>query len=191
MAMLFQVRYHESIETSGLNYISTVIGLTIGSQAGAFMMDRIYAYIKARQNGVAPRPEYRIILIIPGVLLIPVGLVLYGWSAQYTLHWAITNLGAAIFSSGLMLVTQSTSSYVVDAAGEYTASTMAGINMVRSLSGFAFPLFSPSLFDKLGWGGGNTLLAGLSLTFGIVCPLTLWKWGKVMRERGRLGEMWQ
>jgi hypothetical protein len=39
---------------------------------------------------------------------------------------------------------------------------------LRSLAGFGFPLFAPAMFNKLGYGKGNTILACLAVILG--CP---------------------
>lgn len=55
--------------------------------------------------------------------------------------------------------------------------------MLRSLLGFAFPLFGAQMFAALGYGGGNSLLAGVSVVLGIPFPVVLWVWGPGMRAR--------
>jgi MFS family permease len=191
--MLFQTRYGQSVETSGLNYISAVIGFTLGSQIGANLTDRVYQHIKNRprnlETGTLPRPEHRLILVAPAIVLIPAGVLLFGWGAEYRLHWIVPNIGLALFSAGSSLCVQCTFNYTIDSAGEYASSAMAGIAMARSLTGFTFPLFGPALFASVGWGWGNSILAGGTVLIGVVCPTLLWKYGVVMRDRGRLSEM--
>lgn len=56
----------------------------------------------------------------------------------------------------------------------------------RSLVGFAFPLFGQQMFDALGYGGGNSLLAGLAIVLGIPFPIWLWYYGEQMRMKSSL-----
>ncbi len=131
-----------------------------------------------------PKPEHRILLVIPGMLPIPIGLLWIGWSAQSHLHWIMPNIGALIFGIGASMGTVCTSAYIVDSFGEYTASAMAATRTLSFTAGFAFPLFALQLFQKLGWGGGMSLLAGLSLCLGITTPIVIWNWGAILRARG-------
>jgi len=45
--------------------------------------------------------------------------------------------------------------YVMDSYSQHTASAMAAVLLLRSITGFAFPTFAPVLFDKLGYGLGK------------------------------------
>ena len=52
--------------------------------------------------------------------------------------------------------------------------------------GFAFPLFGTQMYDALGNGGGNSLLAGLAIALGIPFPVFLWFYGEQMRAKSSL-----
>jgi len=73
--------------------------------------------------------------------------------------------------------------YLVDAYTRYAASALGAVNMLRSLAGFGFPLFAPRMYDVLGYGWGNTLLAGLAVVLGVPMPWILWRWGGRLRAR--------
>jgi hypothetical protein len=45
---------------------------------------------------------------------------------------------------------------------------LAVVAFLRSLAGFGFPLFAPSLYNALGYGKGNTILAVVAIAVG--CP---------------------
>lgn len=121
--------------------------------------------------------------MLPGGLLVPVGLFLYGWSAQHHTHWIVPNIGAAIFAIGLIISFQCAQTYVVDAYTRYAASASGAAAFVRTLAGFAFPLFAESLYQALGLGWGNSLLGFVSLGLGIVAPLLLWYYGEWLRAK--------
>ncbi|KAF8859305.1 hypothetical protein BDZ45DRAFT_801811 [Acephala macrosclerotiorum] len=38
-------------------------------------------------------PEFRIPLMFPGIIIAPLGLLLYGWSAQHFVQWAVVDIG--------------------------------------------------------------------------------------------------
>jgi hypothetical protein len=83
--------YHERTGIAGLNYIAFGVGLTGASQINARLLDRIYNYY-TRKNGGAGRPEYRLPSMVPGTILLPIGLLLTGWSVQYKLHWIVPDI---------------------------------------------------------------------------------------------------
>ncbi|KAK8152891.1 MFS multidrug transporter-like protein [Phyllosticta citrichinensis] len=181
---LWTTTYNERIGIGGLNYISLGLGFFLGTQISAPINDRIYARLKARNNGVG-RPEFRVPLIVPASLLVPVGLFWYGWSAQARAHWILPNVGAALFAAGTIVAFQCIQTYLVDSYARFAASAVSAAAVLRSLAGFGFPLFAPSLYQGLGMGWGNSLLAFLGLALGVPAPILLWLYGEKLRMKSR------
>lgn len=127
-------------------------------------------------------PEYRLPLIMPFSLLIPLGLFLYGWSAHFALHWIVPNIAVAIMSIGLIVCFNCVQAYTVDTYGEYAASATGAAAFIRTMCGFSFPLFAPRMNRVLGIGWGNSLLGFVALTCGIAAPCLLWKYGIWLRK---------
>ncbi|KAI0177515.1 major facilitator superfamily transporter [Pestalotiopsis sp. NC0098] len=174
--------YGESLGISGLNYISLGVGFFLGAQVCAPLQDRVYAGLKAR-NGGPGRPEYRVPMMVPGAVLVPVGLFIYGWTAEYKTHWIGPNIGAALFAAGTIIGFQCVQTYLVDTYTRYAASAVGAATVLRSLAGFGFPLFASSLYDRLGLGWGNSLLAFLAIAIGLPSPIMLWFYGEKLRKR--------
>ncbi|KAI1266846.1 major facilitator superfamily domain-containing protein [Xylariaceae sp. FL1019] len=174
--------YGETLGIGGLNYISLGLGFFVGTQVCAPLQDRIYAALK-RKNGGPGRPEYRVPLMIPGALLVPTGLVIYGWTAEYKTHWIGPNIGTFLFSTGSIIGFQCLQAYLVDSYTRFAASAVSSGTVLRSLAGFGFPLFAPSLYDSLGYGWGNTLLAFVGIAIGWPGPFLLWRYGERLRQR--------
>jgi len=128
-------------------------------------------------------PEYRLPLVLPFSLLIPIGLFIYGWSAEHQVHWSVPNLGTCIFAVGLIVCFNCAQAYVVDTYTTYAASATGAAAFVRTMAGFSFPLFAPRMYDVLGVGWGNSLLGFLSLGLGLVAPIVLWRWGGWLRGK--------
>jgi multidrug resistance protein len=182
---LWEERYHESTEIGGLNYFSLGIGFVAAAQIGGRSNDLIYKRLKARFRLEQGRPEFRVPIMSVGSILIPSGLFWYAWSAQYRLYWIMPNIGTAILAMGTTISFQSIQGYLVDSYNLYAASAISAVTVLRSICGFAFPLFAPYLYDKLDYGWGTTLLGFIAVGFGIPIPLLLWKYGAVLREKGR------
>jgi MFS family permease len=183
-ANLWIDRYGQSVSTSELHYLALAIGYTIAAQVGGPITDRIWRHLQYKASG-ATAPEYRIPLMIPGALLIPIGLFWYGWAAEARVHWIVPDIGASIFECGIILGMQAMQAYVMDSYSQYTASAMAAAQLLRSMAGFAFPTFAPVLYDKLGYGWGNSILAFAFIAIGVPAPLFLWKFGARIRAKGR------
>lgn len=143
--------YGERIAIGGLNYISLGLGFYLGTQIAAKSADRIYKSLKAKNDGVG-RSEFRVPLMFPGAVMVPVGLLIYGWSAEYHTHWLVPNIGTCIFAAGNQLVFQNCQTYIVDSYTRFAASAIAATTVLRSLGGFAFPLFAITMYEALGWG---------------------------------------
>ncbi|GAD99296.1 MFS multidrug transporter [Paecilomyces variotii No. 5] len=172
--------YNESIGIGGLNYISLGVGFFLASQTCAPLNDRIYRYLKIRNNGVG-KPEFRTPLIVIAATLMPIGLFIYGWTAQYHTHWIGPNIGAAVFSAGVIIGFQCIQTYLVDSYTRFAASALAAATVLRSLAGFGFPLFAPYLYQALHYGWGNSLLAFIAIGIGGPAPFLLWKYGEKLR----------
>jgi MFS family permease len=151
---------------------------------GGPITDRIWRHLQNKAGG-ATAPEYRVPLVIPGALLIPIGLLWYGWAAEALAHWIVSDIGASVFGCGIILGTQAMQAYVMDSYSQHTASVMAAAQLLRSIVGFAFPTFAPGLYGKLRYGWGNSMLA---FAFNAICvpaPLFLWKFGARIRAKGK------
>lgn len=182
-ALLWTAEYDETVTVSGLHYLSLCIGYTIASQGGARLTDRIWKHFKTKAGGETA-PEYRIPLMVPGSILIPAGLLMYGWAARFHAPWAVIDIGAAIFGAGIILSTQAMQQYVVESFREHVASATAATQFLRSVCGFGFPIFAPQLYRSLGYGWGNTTVALVFCALAIPGPLLLWFFGARLRARG-------
>ncbi|KAL6713530.1 hypothetical protein ACLMJK_008995 [Lecanora helva] len=179
---LWETVYKESVGVGGLNYISLGVGFFLGAQITAPINDRVYRRLKFKNNNVG-RPEFRVPVMIPGSLLVPIGLFIYAWTAEKHTHWIGPNLGAAIFTAGVIIGFQSVQTYLVDAYTRFAASAIAAATVLRSLAGFGFPLFAPAMYNGLGYGWGNSLLGFIAFSLGVPAPFVIWFYGQKLRER--------
>ncbi|KAI5300951.1 hypothetical protein KEM55_003717, partial [Ascosphaera atra] len=174
--------YGESIGIGGLNYISLGLGFFVASQLGSRITDLFYKRLKARTNGVG-KPEFRLPLLFGSAVLVPIGLFIYGWTAEKHTHWMGPNVGAFIFAAGVIPGFQGTQTYIIDAYTRYAASGVAAMAFLRSLAGFGFPLFAPYMYDALHYGWGNSLLGFVAIAVGCPAPVLLWKYGEKLRMK--------
>jgi MFS family permease len=182
--LLWSDRYGMSVGIGSLNFISMGLGFFLGTQITAPLNDALYRRLKKKNNGVG-KPEFRVPMMIPASLLVPIGLFWYGWSAQAQVHWIVPNIGACIFCAGTIIGFQCIQTYLVDSYTRYAASAIAAATVLRSLAGFGFPLFAPAMYNVLDFGWGNSLLGFVALALGVPAPFMLWKYGETLRERSK------
>ncbi|KAK3114398.1 hypothetical protein LTR53_007323 [Teratosphaeriaceae sp. CCFEE 6253] len=176
--------YGENSAIGGLNYISLGLGFYLGTQIAAKTADKIYKSLKAKNGGVG-RSEFRVPLMFPGAVMVPVGLLIYGWTAEYHTFWLVPNIGTMIFAAGNQLVFQNCQTYIVDSYTRFAASAIAATTVLRSLGGFAFPLFAQAMYQALGYGWGNTTLAFAGIAIGLPAPCILWWYGEKLRKKSK------
>ncbi|KAI0193094.1 MFS general substrate transporter [Astrocystis sublimbata] len=179
-ANIFSFQYMESIELSGLHYISCALGEIVGSQLGGKIMDRHYRKMVTKHS--EHLPETRLLLVYAPAVLGPLGLLAYGWAAQYRVQWIVVDIGAFTFTCGLQMMGMAVQAYAIDVYTDYTSSALSAMQFLRSLAAFLFPLFAPSLYSSLGYGWGNTLIAFVAIAVGVVLPFLLEKFGARLRE---------
>ncbi|CAI7654373.1 unnamed protein product [Penicillium bialowiezense] len=180
---IWTVVYHESPGIGGLNYLSIAIGSFIGLFFNLKLVDRIYKGLKARNNDIG-KPEFRMPSLAVGSVISTIGLFWYGWSIGNA-HWIMPNIGALIFSMGIISCLQGMQTYIVDSYQTYAASAMAACAVLRSLCGFGFPLFAPYMYNSLGYGWGTSVLAFITMAIGWGAPFAFWHFGPRLRAMSR------
>jgi len=183
-ADFFQSTYGFSPGVGGLAYLGLGTGFLLAAVASVKFADRIYTYLGEKNGGVST-PEMRIPVLFLGTLLVPVGIFWYGWSAQAKLHWIMPIIGSGIYGFGMMTSALPTILYLVDSFA-FAASACSAAALFRSLLAFVFPLFGQNMFDKLGYGGGSSLLGGLAIVLGIPFPIYLYFRGEALRAANPL-----
>jgi MFS family permease len=150
------------------------------------MLDRVYTYLQTKQEQkhpeLGPQPENRLPLVIFGAFALPLSVILYGWTAQLRLPVWILLFSVILLGFSAMLGLVPVMSYVVDAFGIYSASALTALLISRCLMGTFLPLAAAPLAERLGWGWGMTILAGLSLALAPV-PIFIMKYGRRWRQR--------
>ncbi|EAU33865.1 conserved hypothetical protein [Aspergillus terreus NIH2624] len=178
---IFENNYGFSPGIAGLAYL----GFGIGSVIGLVVCGAVANHIAVTHSAKGCfRPESRLPPMIVGCWLIPIGLFWYGWSAKAQTHWIVPILGTGVFAVGLMTVFMAANTYLVDSYLRYAASVTAANTAIRSLVGAVLPLAGPAMYDSLGLGWGNSLLAFIALAM-CACPLLFWKYGEKIRTNPR------
>lgn len=110
---LFMENYGFNTIEAGLSFL----GLGVGSISGlAYFSTSSDRYIKKKaaqedERAAAegrPRggmkPEYRLPPLKLGAIILPVGLFIYGWTAEYNVHWIVPIMGTALIGLGNIVI---------------------------------------------------------------------------------------
>jgi len=87
--------------------------------------------------------------------------------------------------AGVVTTFQSIQTYVIDSFTLHAASALAAVGFLRSLAGFGFPLFAPTMYKALGYGKGDTILAVVAIVVGCPAPWLFWFYGERIRNASR------
>lgn len=75
----------------------------------------------------------------------------------------------------------SASMYLVDTYTLYAASALAANTIIRSIAGGVLPLCALKMYDTLGLGWGNSLLAFIAIAF-LPIPFLIQRYGEKLRN---------
>lgn len=177
---VFKLKYGFSLSITGLMYIPMGVGFVLGVLVWTISINKMYSRL-CEKNGGEEKPEYRLPCLFATSIIIPVGLIWYGWSAQHKLHWIMPGIGSAIFAVGLVGVFQAIQGYLIDMNPRFAASSVAAAALFRSLFGFSFPLFASKMYAKLGYGWANTMCAFIGIVLGVPFPIFCYIYGERVR----------
>jgi hypothetical protein len=141
------------------------------------------AYL-AKKKGTGPKPEYLLPTLIVGGVLMPVGLFWYGWSAEARTHWIVAIIGTAFLGCGVIITYMAGTLYLVDAYTVYAASVTASGTILRCLMATLLPLAGSAMYDRLGFGWGNSVLGFIAVAF-LPLAIVLYIYGERIRTTKR------
>jgi len=127
-------------------------------------------------------PEARLWLACYGAFLLPVSLFWFAWTSVEGVHWIVPIIASAFFGIGIFIVILGILNYIVDSYQTYSASSLAGVILVRNIVGASFPLFAEQMYRKLGYPWASSLLAFLSILL-IPIPFVFLYKGELLRAR--------
>lgn len=173
-------RYGLSPTAIGVIFMFNGIGSYIGILICRACLDKTYVKLRNANNGVG-LPEFRLPLAIIAAFLMPVALLLFGWTAEYTLPLPVLLVAIVVIRMSMIMINVPVMVYVVDACGIYSASAFTGITVIRSLAGAFLPLGTAGLIHSVGYGWGYTVLSMMNLVLAAV-PVLLLKYGSKWRK---------
>lgn len=164
----------------GLAFLGVAVGMII---AIAFVPigNKQYMKIAAIHGGIAP-PEARLASAMAGAIAIPIGLFWFAWTNGPSIHWMSPIAAGAPFGFGMVVIFLAVTNYLIDAYTIFAASVLAANSVLRSLFGFAFPLFTKYMYANLGIHWASSVPAFLALAC-LPAPFFLYKYGATIRAK--------
>lgn len=184
VSSIFSEAFHWNTLKIGLAYGGALsIGGVLGEIAGGLVLDSIVNRARRRLNGESPPPEVRLKAIWTGAILVPVGLILYGFTLQYHVFWFVPLLGMAIACFGLQVIATTCYTYSIDAYRAQGSETSQLINFVRQEFGMTFAFYVVLLCHRIGYQWAFFMFACLGSGLGFLPIVVLMFWGEQIRER--------
>ncbi|KAK3689452.1 major facilitator superfamily domain-containing protein [Podospora appendiculata] len=155
---VFIKSYNFTTSTVGLVFIGLGVGCLIGMFYYSVTSNRLVQKKLANKDGPPLKPEDRLVSLPVGAIVFPIGFFIYGWTAQYQVHWIVPILAHMLIGIGNIIIFMALSTALLDMFNMYAASALAANTVVRSVFGAVLPLAGLQMYDALGLGWGNSLL---------------------------------
>ncbi|PTB53512.1 hypothetical protein M431DRAFT_556789 [Trichoderma harzianum CBS 226.95] len=183
--LVFPVMYGFNLGQTGLTFLSCLVGVIIGL-AAYFAYLQFYMVPDNIKRGFREQ-EHRLVPAIIGSFLLPIGLFIFAWTANPSIHWVVPLIGVGIFCFGHFWTMQSLFIYIPLSYPKYAASLFASNSIWRSGIAGGAVVFARPLFINLGVDKGVTVLAGLSV-MGIFGTTAIYIFGKRLRARSKFAQ---
>lgn len=185
--IVFYEMYGFTLIEMGVTYTCIMVGIMAGA---AVYIPFVYRFFtKKLLAGEMVTPEVFLPAAIVGAVIMPIGLIIFAWTAAPDVHWMGPVVGASLFAAGAFVIFQTLFNYLSMSFWRYLASVFAGNALFRSIMAGAFPLFGKALFLNLktgkfliGWG--TMILAFLSMAM-ILIPVFFYRNGPKLRARSK------
>lgn len=160
--LVYNGMYGFNLGEMGVTFLSVSVGVLL-SVIWYWYYIRYHVEPLMLTEGGLGAPERRLRPALFVTLLVPVGLFIFGWTANPKIHWIVSCIGIVITTIGIFLIIQCIFLYLPMVYSQYAASLFAGNDFIRSSLAAGAIHFSYPMFHALGVGKGISLLAGLTV----------------------------
>ncbi|KAL6713226.1 hypothetical protein ACLMJK_009347 [Lecanora helva] len=180
--LVYPVMYHFSLGIVGVVFLCILVACLSGVAIyGAYQY--FYLIPDIMKNGLRAQ-EHRLVPALIGCFGPPIGLFLFAWTANPSIHWIAPTIGITIYGATVFVVMQCIFVYVPLSYPQYAASLFAGNDFFRSALACGSIMFAKPLFGNLGVSKGVSLLGGLSC-IGVIGMFALYFMGASLRARSK------
>jgi hypothetical protein len=156
-----------------------------------FTSDRLAAHLTKKNNGIR-EAEMRLGVLLPAMIIAPVGLIIFGLAAQYKLHWFAYFAGVAMVDFAGYFYFSFTIAYAVDSYTSNVSELLIATNLGKQAISFGLGSY---LLDWILTDGYAVVIAGVFCAVVLANNLLLlvfMRWGKSIRiwtARSWLGKL--
>ncbi|KAH6645078.1 putative MFS transporter [Truncatella angustata] len=172
--------YNWSEADSGLIALATLIGFLLAVPF-APTSDRLAARLTRRNNGVR-EAEMRLGVMIPAMIVAPAGLILFGLTAQYNLHWLGYFFGVGMEQWSAYFYFSFALAYAVDSYNSNVSEMLIAMNLGKQAISFGL---SVNLLDWVLETGYAVVISGIFaavLILNNIVLIVFMIWGKKIRQ---------
>ncbi|OJJ50366.1 hypothetical protein ASPZODRAFT_23017 [Penicilliopsis zonata CBS 506.65] len=188
-----QPPYNFDSHQIGLMSLPQIIGITLGSLIGGPLSDWVVLFISRRNKGIY-EPEARLWCMLPFLVFIPLGALLFGLGLNNGLSWPVIAVGFALYNIGVAPINAITITYLTDSYKDVIGDALVGVTVIRNSFSTAF------IFALTPWISAIGIKYVFVTILLIACAILAFsavfiKWGKQFRsmsaDRYRRYALWQ
>jgi multidrug resistance protein len=184
VASIFSEAFHWDTLEIGLAYGGALsIGGVLGEIAGGVVLDGIVKRARRNFAGANPPPEIRLKAIWTGALLVPAGLLIYGFTLQFHVFWFVPLFGMGLACFGLQVIATTCYTYSIDSYRAQSSETAQVFNFIRQEFGMTFAFYVVALCKKIGYQWAFFMFAILGSLLGFIPIVVLMFKGEQIRKR--------
>ncbi|ORZ09998.1 major facilitator superfamily domain-containing protein [Lobosporangium transversale] len=184
---LFTSRYGLNEFETGLTYLGAGVGSVIGAMMGGKLSDLSLVRGQRRNGGEAILEDrLSITMWIAAYIIVPLGALLFAWSAQDHLHIAVPIVGFSIYNFGMGQVMSAGSAYVVNAIPGQGSSATAAVGCLRMIFACIFSLTAQLIVDSIGYGNYGIIMAVINIVCTLVFHIVKFKGAKMRAAAAKI-----
>jgi MFS family permease len=149
----------------GLMNVPCLIGAVLGCFYGGYLSDKFVIWM-ARRNGGIQEAEHRLWLMLPLIVINPLGMLLFGIGTGYGWPWPGPYIGLGLIGFGWGCTGDLSMSYLMDAYPEMVLEGMVGVSVINNSIACIFTFTASMWLDAQ--GPQNTFIVIAALDFFIV-----------------------
>ena len=156
-------------------------GVLLAQLYGHLANDRLPLWLCRRSGGIW-QPEYRLqTLWLPGFVILPIGLGIFGASLQYHLHYMVLALGSFLIGWSTTAIIPVTVNYIIECFNQHASEAAAIMGLYRLAFSLTLPFFVPAWIASVGANWCLGMAAFFSIFAYSFIIILIWK-GHVIRR---------
>lgn len=137
-----------SLGVGALPFLSIGLGIILGTLV-------VLAHLRLRfkpayTRGETVPPEERLVPMIIGAPLFPIGMLWFAWTSNQNIHWIAQVLAGIPMGMGIMPIFIQGLVYIIDTYAQLSSSAVAANVFLRSWIAAAFTMFATVMYHNLG-----------------------------------------